>query len=76
MKTKIIEVTVKGECGIGKSEALEVIANALNEFYRRGSRIKVAGKVCAGAIGEAKTTGQTAKRKETIFVLREEMPQE
>lgn len=73
MKTQVIEVTVSGECGIGKSEALEVIANALNDFYRNGSRVKVAGKVCKGAIEEAEFTGQTAKRKDVVFVLRETM---
>ena len=73
MKTKVIEVTISGDCGIGKSEALEVIANALNTFYRNGSSIKVAGKVCEGAIEEAAFTGQTAKRKNVLFVLREEV---
>lgn len=73
MQTKVIEVTVTGETGTGKSEVLEVIANALNEHYRRGSsRIKVAGKVCKGAIEEAKHTGQSALDKDTVFVLREE----
>jgi predicted ATPase len=73
MQTKVIEVTVTGETGTGKSEVLEVIANALNAFYGRGSsRIKVAGKVCPGAIDEAKHTNQTAKDRDTVFVLREE----
>ena len=55
-ETNLIEVTVRGNVGCGKSEALEVIANALNEFYRNGSKVKVAGKVCKGAIEEAKFT--------------------
>lgn len=71
MQTKVIEVTVTGETGTGKSEVLEVIANALNAHYRNGSRIKVAGNVCQGAIEEAKHTGQSAKNKDTVFVLRE-----
>lgn len=77
MKTNIIEITVRGSCGTGKSEVAEVIANALNDFYNPGNNmVKVSGDTCVGAIEEAKTTGQTAKRKETIFVLREEMPSE
>lgn len=72
MQTKVIEVTVSGETGTGKSEVLEVIANALRDFYPTGSRVKVAGKVCKGAIDEAKHTNQTAKDKDTVFVLREE----
>jgi len=75
-ETSIIEVTVRGGVGSGKSEALEVIANALNDFYRNGSRVKVAGKVCKGAIDEAKHTRQTAKSKNTVFVLYEKMPGE
>jgi len=71
MKTKVIEVTVCGETGTGKSEVLEVIADALNAFYRNGSSVKVCGKVSKGAIDEAKFTRQTAKNKDTIFVLRE-----
>jgi len=73
-ETSLIEVTVRGDVGCGKSEALEVIANALNDFYQNGSRVKVAGKVCKGAIEEAKHTGQTAKGKNTVFVLYEKMP--
>lgn len=71
MQTKVIEVTVTGETGTGKSEVLEVIANALREHYKSGNRVKVAGKTCPGAIEEAQHTGQTAKDKDTIFVLRE-----
>ena len=71
--TNLIEVTVRGGAGCGKSEVLEVIANALNEFYRDGSS---AGKLCKGAIAEAKITGQSAKRKSTVFVLYEKMPGE
>ena len=55
--TNIIEVTVRGGVGCGKSEVLEVIANALNEFYRNGESVKVAGESCKGAIEEAETTG-------------------
>lgn len=71
MKTKVIEVTVSGETGTGKSEVLEVIANALRDYYRSGERVKVAGKVCPGAIEEAKHTGQSANDKNTVFVLQE-----
>jgi len=72
--TNLIEVTVRGGVGCGKSEALEVIANALSEFYRKGSTVKIAGKACKGAIEEAETTGQSAKRSPTVFVLYEKMP--
>jgi predicted ATP-binding protein involved in virulence len=60
--------------GVGKSEVLEVIDNALNEFYRNGESVKIAGKSCKGAIEEAETTGQSAKRSPTVFVLYEKMP--
>ncbi|HAC30693.1 MAG TPA: hypothetical protein DCF82_23245 [Marinobacter hydrocarbonoclasticus] len=73
-ETNLIEVTVRGDVGCGKSEVLEVIANALNEFYRDGSKVKVAGKVCKGAIESAKFTKQSAKFKPTVFVLYERMP--
>jgi len=72
--TSLIEVTVRGGVGCGKSEVLEVIANALNEFYRNGSTVKMAGECCKGAIEEAETTGQSAKRSPTVFVLYEKMP--
>jgi hypothetical protein len=36
--------------------------------------VKVAGKVCKGAIEEAKFTRQSAKFKPTVFVLYEKMP--
>jgi len=72
--TNLIEVTVRGGVGCGKSEALEVIANALNEFYRNGSSVKIAGQCCTGAIADAETTGQSAKRSPTVFVLYEKMP--
>ena len=73
-KVNVIEVEVRGSCGIGKSEALEVIAKALNDFYRAGSSTVVAGKLCDGAISDAKITGQTAKNKNTVFFLSEKMP--
>jgi len=72
--TNLIEVTVRGSVGCGKSEVLEVIANALSEFYRKGSTVKIAGKSCKGAIEDAETTGQSAKRSQTVFVLYEKMP--
>jgi len=73
-ETNIVEVTVRGGVGCGKSEVLEVIANALNEFYRKGSSVKIAGQRCTGAIEEAEVTGQSAKRSPTVFVLYEKMP--
>lgn len=73
-ETSMIEVTVRGEVGCGKSEALEVIANALREFYHRGSKVVVAGKVCEGAIEEAKFTKQSARFKPAVFVLYEKTP--
>ena len=75
-ETNLIEVTVRGEVGCGKSEVLEVIANALNEFYRNGSKVKVAGKVCEGAIEQAKFTKQSAKFVPTVFVLYEKTPKQ
>lgn len=69
MQTKVIEVTVTGETGTGKSEVLEVIANALRAHYPDGERVKVAGDVCSGAIDDAKHTGQSAKNENTVFVL-------
>lgn len=74
--TRIIEVEVRGSCGIGKSEVLEVISNALRDFYENGSRTVIAGDLCEGAIDDAKTTKQTAKHKDTIIVLKERMPSE
>lgn len=74
MKTNLIEITISGRTGCGKSEVLEVIKNALSEFYGDPSstRINVAGKNPTGSIDEAKTTGQTARGKNTVFVLFEE----
>ena len=71
MKTNLIEITVSGRCGAGKSEVLEVIRNALDDFYmdKSSSRIRIAGKNPKGAIDEAKHTKQTAKGKNTVFVL-------
>lgn len=74
MKTNLIEITVSGRTGCGKSEVLEVISNALSDFYcdKSSSRIRIAGKNPKGAIDEAKHTNQTAKGKKTIFVLHEQ----
>lgn len=74
MKTNLIEITVRGKCGGGKSEALEVIKKALKEFYNRGDcRIGIAGINPDGAIESAKTTRQTALGEKTVFVLYEEV---
>lgn len=70
MKTNLIEVTVSGRTGSGKSEVLEVINNALREYY--GHNANITGETCLGAVADAKTTGQTAKGKNTVFVLREQ----
>lgn len=71
MDSNIIEITVTGSTGSGKSEVCEVIANALREYYKTSKEtINVAGDVNVGAIKDAKTTGQTAKS--AIFVLREQ----
>ena len=72
-ETNLIEITVRGGVGRGKSEVIEVLTSALDEFYGKGSRVKVAGKVCKGAIDEAKHTGQTAKGDSTVFVFYEKM---
>lgn len=73
MKTNLIEITVSGRTGSGKSEVINVIRNALFDFYGRGEgRIRVAGVNEVDAIQEAKTTGQTAKRDNTVFVLYEQ----
>jgi energy-coupling factor transporter ATP-binding protein EcfA2 len=70
MKTNLIEVTVSGRTGSGKSEVLEVINNALREYY--GHNANITGETCLGAVADAKTTGQTANKKSTVFVLREQ----
>jgi len=73
MKTNLIEVTVSGRTGSGKSEVLEVIKNALDSFYASPqTEIKIAGFDPTGSIDEAKITGQTAKYKKTVFVLYEQ----
>jgi energy-coupling factor transporter ATP-binding protein EcfA2 len=73
MKTNLIEVTVSGRTGSGKSEVLEVIKGALQEFYSYPmNTIKIAGIDVSGSIEEAKVTGQTAKKGNTIFVLFEQ----
>jgi len=73
LKTNLIEVTVRGQTGCGKSEVLEVIKNALAAFYAYPATIsRIAGEIPDGAIDEATTTGQTAKRRNTVFVLYEE----
>ena len=69
MKTNLIEVTVSGRTGSGKSEVLEVISSALAAYYKTKN---ITGKVCEGAIDEARHTNQTAKKKETVFVLFEQ----
>lgn len=74
MKTTVIEITVSGPVGSGKSEVLEVIKHALNkELGYPKTHIKVAGFNPDGAIDEAKHTGQTARRENTVFVLYEEV---
>jgi nucleoside-triphosphatase THEP1 len=70
MKTNLIEITVSGRTGSGKSEVLEVINNALREHY--GIRANITGETNLGAIDEANTTGQTANKKKTVFVLIEQ----
>ena len=70
MKANLIEITVSGRTGCGKSEVLEVITKALREHYGRNTNIT--GKTNEGAIDEAKTTGQTAKEPKTIFALFEQ----
>lgn len=70
MKSNIIEITVSGKTGSGKSEVLEVISNALFSHY--GVSVNITGSTCRGAIYEAKETGQTAKSKNTVFVLFEQ----
>ena len=73
MKTNVIEVTVAGKTGCGKSEALEVIKRALSDFYAYpATHVRIAGINPDGAIAEAAHTGQTAKGADTVFVLREE----
>jgi len=69
MKTNLIEITVSGRTGSGKSEVLEVVRNALIDFYGED---KIAGKNPKGAIDEAKVTRQTAKSERTILALYEQ----
>jgi ABC-type glutathione transport system ATPase component len=73
MKTNVIEITVSGKVGCGKSEVLEVIRNALDEHlgYPR-THIKIAGVNPVGGIEEARHTRQTTRNEKTVFVLREE----
>ena len=70
MNSNVIEITVSGRTGCGKSEVLEVINKALFAHY--GRRVNITGSTCTGAINEAKDTGQTAKGKNTVFVLFEQ----
>lgn len=70
-ETNLIEITVRGGIGRGKSEVLEIISNALKDFYPEGF---VVGETCEGAIEEAKTTRQTAKGSSTVFMLYERTP--
>jgi predicted ATP-binding protein involved in virulence len=73
LKTKIIEITVSGRTGTGKSEVLEVIKRALQSFYNYpATHINIAGFNPDGAIVEAAETGQTAKAQNTVFVLYEQ----
>lgn len=73
MKTNLIEITVSGRTGSGKSQVLEVIKNALEkELGYPATHVKVAGVNPSGAIDEAKTTGQSANNKNTVFVLYEQ----
>lgn len=73
MKTNLIEITVTGRTGSGKSEVLEVLKKALDEFYGYPrTHTRIAGVNPDGAIDEAKTTGQSARGKDTVFVLREQ----
>ena len=74
MKTNLIEITVSGRTGCGKSEVLEVIRNAIDDFYcdKSSTRVRIAGKNPKGAIDEAIHTRQTAKGKNTVFVLYEQ----
>lgn len=70
MKSNLIEVTVSGRTGSGKSEVLEVISNALREKY--GRCVNITGATNEGAIEEAKHTRQTAMKNGTTFVLFEQ----
>ena len=70
MKTNLIEITVSGRTGEGKSEVIEVISTALREYY--GHSANITGETCTGAVEEAKHTGQTAKGKNTVFMLYEQ----
>lgn len=77
MKTKLIEILVSAETGSGKSEVMEVIENALRDFY--GLNVQIASydmqleRNSSGTslIKNAKTTGQTVNIKNSVFVLRE-----
>lgn len=70
MKSNVIEITVSGKTGSGKSEVLEVISNALFSHY--GVGVNITGSTCTGAIEEARETGQTANYKNSVFVLFEQ----
>lgn len=70
MKSNLIEITVSGRTGCGKSEVLEVISTALREHY--GYRANITGATNTGAVDEANHTGQTARKKGTVFALFEQ----
>lgn len=76
MKTNLIEISVTGCTGSGKSEVCQVIKNALIAYY--GSHTQVASRSLSeenNAVGDvlkaAKDTGQSAKRPNTVFVIEE-----
>lgn len=70
MKSNLIEITVSGRTGSGKSEVLQVIWEALRMNY--GPESNITGAVNLDAKKEARETGQTANKKQTVFVLFEQ----
>ncbi len=70
MKSNLIEITVSGRTGCGKSEVLQVIWEALRREY--GPESNITGAVNLDAKREARETGQTANKKKTVFVLFEQ----
>lgn len=75
---KIIEIKVTGDTGTGKSEVMQVIENALKDFYGLHAQVvsydlsmEKASAPNGDVLEEAKTTGQCCKQQDTVFILSE-----
>lgn len=75
---KIIEIKVTGATGTGKTEVVQVIENALKDFYGPHTQVvsydlslEKASAPKGDVLGEAKATGQCCKQQDTVFILSE-----